>query len=411
MTSSDDFDDLHVACRDLYRMARSSFILPPMIRQAASPESGNPRYTYVMQYAGGLRFAAEFDRSYVENAELPLDRLPLRFVFETLEPGARLRDMERAALIRAFLLGVRMPISIRPLGAGVGIFLQLSETYFFDCGRVPLDLERDASSFYDRLASELLAKSEALFVDARDGLALWRSRVEQQFLNRPSPDGECYWPDADEPSGAPLDEAVTATAEPSPQDSGPAGQWLVQTFQPYALPVVLTVASSGRRFPRRAMQFAAIIATGLITTSVVQQLRADNITPKAESIVIAAPTPVNETDEPLVQQASLSSAGPEEVPKVDQPIAAEKAVSRPDAAPTADVYRTRIRAGVAAKISSVRHTEDKRQAPVQIRTAAHPRAGQGSNPIAALGKAMKSMTSNLTRNLQKFASALTPPQQ
>ena len=74
----------------------------------------------------------------MESADFPLDRLPLRFIFEGQNPGMEaikgVGELDRAALIRAFLLGAKAPIKVSPIASGYAIFLQLSETYFFDIG-------------------------------------------------------------------------------------------------------------------------------------------------------------------------------------------------------------------------------------------------------------------------------------
>jgi hypothetical protein len=409
MSSTDDSDDLGAACRDLYQLVGSNFMLPPMIRRAERSDAGNPRYCYTIGFAGGLRFIVEFDRAYVESADLPMDRLPLRFAFELLEPEARLRDGERAALIRAFLLGVRMPITVSRSSGGLAVSLQLSETYFFDCGEVALEAGVSHSLIRKRIASELFLKSEALFADPGEGYEFWRTRVEQQLLERPMPEADAFWPERDSEAPQPTAQIVsTPPVEEATQDAAFTVLLPAPSVAVAKLPVVLPVMSAGRHPSRRRAQVAGLLAAGIALAFAFRHASTDYTVDAKRAVANVTAAPVEkQATPPSTQQASLAAVESPVSSSVEQRGSAKEPGFTDDATPAPDA-RPKLNYPVAKKDNTARRPD--RRPSARTGALAHPRWTRPSNPIAAIGQVMKTMTTSLSRNLQKITYSLSPDQ-
>lgn len=408
MTSTDDSDDLGAACRDLYQLVGRNFILPPMIRRAERSDAGNPRYCYTIGFAGGLRFIVEFDRAYVEGADLPMDRLPLRFAFELLEPDALLQDGARAALIRAFLLGVRMPITVSRSGAGLAVSLQLSETYFFDCGEVALEAGVSHSAIRMRIASELFLKSEALFADPGEGYEFWRTRVEQQLLDRPTPEADVFWPEREaEAAETATPIFQTAPVEEATQDASSSVVPCAPTVPVANLPVVLPVMRARRHHSPRGRQIAGVVAAGIALALAMRHASPDDTIDTREAVAdVTAARVERQVAPPSTQQSPLAASEPAASNSVEQHASVKEMGRTDDATPSHDT-RPKLHY-VAAREDAARRL-DRRPA-ARAGALAHARAARSSNPIAAIGQVMKTMTTSLSRNLQKITYSLSPDQ-
>jgi len=190
------------ACRAIYKMAGEDFMLPPLIRDVETIAASSSRVYYIQTKSNRLQFVVEFNKSYVYKNKFPLMKLPLLFKCRLcgLIPGnleIDLDDAERAALIRAFLLGAKAPIVVEKnaLAERYKILLQLSSTFFIECGEL-VDEGRDLTSdvICARVGMSLYDKSKDFFGSRREGLAVWSARAGQELFGRPRPSAEFFWP-------------------------------------------------------------------------------------------------------------------------------------------------------------------------------------------------------------------------
>jgi hypothetical protein len=428
MVTEHDTSDIREACRGLYCRAEGDFILPPLLRRADGSDDSSFRHCFALNFAGGLRFIVEFDKAYVESADLPLDRLPLRFMLEEQNPGVGpiqgVGELERAALIRAFLLGAKAPIKVSPIPSGFAIFLQLSETYFFDIGRIASDVGVADPIFCDRISAELLSKSEALFASHDDGLEVWRTKVAQQLLGGPVPEADFLWPHG--PFSLPIVTDVspgwkTANSEELIHN----GVWpLLVTNEPSELPspslnlpTVVPVVPKRRSYPVRGALVASVVAAGLALAvvsysieSTIDDVNVATFPARAEPLLPQAPplepltqhAAVSDFDQPsrpagsAMASASLDHSESQELVRIDRAVVSE-IVSQPIA-----------RVPAAKKKYSAPRQEKMRQASARSGANSRPHAGRASNPIVVVGQIVRSMTSSVAKNLQKISYALDP---
>ena len=190
------------ACRALYNMAAEDFMLRPLIRHVAIIPASASQVYYIQTKTNRVKFVVEFDKTYVSETEFPLTRIPLLFksgicgqASENLE--VKLDDAEHAALIRAFLLGVKAPIVVEKsaLATRYKVIIQLSSTFFVDCGQL-IDEGADLTSnaICDQVGMCLYDKSKDFFQSPQEGLAVWSARAAQELFGTPKPSAESYWP-------------------------------------------------------------------------------------------------------------------------------------------------------------------------------------------------------------------------
>ncbi len=190
------------ACRALYKMAGEDFMLPPLIRHVETIAASSSRVYHIQTKTNRVKFGIEFDQTYVDKSTFPLMRLPLLFKSSicALASGnleVELDDAERAALIRAFLLGAKAPIVVEKsaLAARYKILLQLSSTFFVDCGELigeGSDLTSDV--ICGRVGMSVYDKSTDFFQSPQEGLAVWSARAAQELFGMPKPSAETFWP-------------------------------------------------------------------------------------------------------------------------------------------------------------------------------------------------------------------------
>jgi hypothetical protein len=190
------------ACRALYNMAGEDFMLRPLIRHVETIPASASQVYYIQTKTNRVKFVVEFDKTYVSESEFPLTRIPLLFKSgicsqssEDLE--VKLADAEHAALIRAFLLGVKAPIVVEKsaLATRYKVIIQLSSTFFVDCGELideGIDLTSDV--ICDHVGMSLYDKSKDFFESPAEGLAVWSARAAQELFGTPKPSAETYWP-------------------------------------------------------------------------------------------------------------------------------------------------------------------------------------------------------------------------
>jgi hypothetical protein len=194
--------EIFEACRALYKMAGEDFMLRPLIRHVEIIPASSSQVYYIQTKTNRVKFVVDFDKTYVDESTFPLMKLPLLFKASicgqstgTLE--VELDDTERTALIRAFLLGVKAPIVVEKSARAerYKVLLQLSSTFFVDCGEL-IDDDGDLTSdvICDRVGMTLYDKSKDFFQSPREGLAVWSARAAQELFGTPKPSAEAFWP-------------------------------------------------------------------------------------------------------------------------------------------------------------------------------------------------------------------------
>ena len=194
------------ACRALYEASAENFILPPLLRDVEKLSSGLGRAYVLPAMTKRIRFCIEFDRAFAEASMLPLPKIPLLFsggvlYLNTGESERELCGDDLFSLISAFLLGVKAPIAIEKdsVFPYYKILLQLSSTYFVECGELldqGADLTADVICHFVSLS--LYNKSKDFFRSSQEGLAIWSARAAQELFGVPRPSSEVLWPLADQ---------------------------------------------------------------------------------------------------------------------------------------------------------------------------------------------------------------------
>jgi|GEM_PF-2475054 hypothetical protein len=195
-------EELFDACRAIYRTAGDNFMLPPLIRDADSPEE-NPKHTYYsLTETECVRFIIELDEAYVGDNKFPLKKFPLRFRCELCDlefqkPPVELAEIETRALIRAFFLGVKLQIitAENKLTKNYNLRIQLSPTLFLECGELKdEDDELTPEGICNQVSLDLYSKSSDFFGSPQDGITVWRIRVAQELFGELKPASEVFWP-------------------------------------------------------------------------------------------------------------------------------------------------------------------------------------------------------------------------
>jgi len=196
-----DQDVLFKACRAIYEMAGSNFILPPLTRKAEMAGEQSKTIYHCRFGSWEFRFSASLDETYADRNARPNARLPIKFQVEASDTAGlgalELSGREQRELIRAFLLGAKAPISVEKLSreSGFRVSLQLASTFSVECGelmdaaggRVPKDI-------CDGVAHEIYERSKDFFEGAPEGLAVWSARAAQDLFGEARPAPESYWP-------------------------------------------------------------------------------------------------------------------------------------------------------------------------------------------------------------------------
>ncbi len=197
-----DRETLNEACRAIYNLAGETCILPPLTRDSELPgaQSSNV-YNF---RAGRLRvdFVVCLDETFVAGHALPYSRLPLKFHIEIFDESYKnnvveLGGHDKNELVRAFLLGVNIPISVDQThpDAPLRVSIQLSPTYSFECGQLSDSFDDcTAIDICNRVADAVYARSEDFFECQQDGIAVWRMHAGHQLFDEARPAAETYWP-------------------------------------------------------------------------------------------------------------------------------------------------------------------------------------------------------------------------
>ena len=197
---------LFTACRAIYDLAGANYVLPPLLRGAESPET-QPSYCYnCLVWKNELCFSVALDETYADRNALVHSRLPLKFHVELREaqfPNAavELSEAEEYALIRAFFLGVKLPIAATKTDeeSPYKLSVQLSSTFFVDCGELD-DECRDClpKVICDDVGRKIYARSNEFFAVRQQGIDVWSLRAAQGLFGEAKPPAEALWPDVPE---------------------------------------------------------------------------------------------------------------------------------------------------------------------------------------------------------------------
>jgi hypothetical protein len=197
-----DREDLSDVCRQIYLMAGNDFILPPLLRDVNALGQGTRHIYYGLTNNDCVRFIAELDKAYLNQSSFPLSRLPLTFKCELCdldfkETPVELSESESRELIRAFFLGAKTPINteLNPVTRGIKFSIQLSSSFFVDCGELSSENSRlTPEEICGWVSGCLYDKSKDFFGDAQDGVEVWTTRVMQELLGESKPLPETFWP-------------------------------------------------------------------------------------------------------------------------------------------------------------------------------------------------------------------------
>lgn len=197
---------LRAACRIVYDLASGDHMLPPLVRDARDL---TPPRRSLAAHVGALEtvVSVELDERRFDPAGDGLRNIPLRFAVSASErsSGATLQiaDDQRFELIRAFLLGARDLIAVEqpaddlPCKAAV----RVSERFVVPVvDAIDPGAGASAGEICDRLADSLYWRSTDFFATREVGLAVWKTRLEQELLGEPPASPDRLWPDPDWPS-------------------------------------------------------------------------------------------------------------------------------------------------------------------------------------------------------------------
>jgi hypothetical protein len=189
------------ACRTIYRVAQADFMLPPLIRDAATLEAKSGRTVCTATVAHSIRLEAELDWLYIGIAKFPLTRLPLRFKIELHDRTARnaleLTEAERRELMKAFLLGANAPILVERtrLTEIYKVYIQFSSTYFLECGNLSFEGRNvTCQTVCDEVGHCLYEATKEFFANSQDGVEAWSARAAQDLFGDPRPTSWSFWP-------------------------------------------------------------------------------------------------------------------------------------------------------------------------------------------------------------------------
>ena len=193
---------LFTACRAIYDLAGANYVLPPLIRDAGSPET-QPSYKYNCHLGENeLCFSVALDETYANRNALVHSRLPLKFHLELREAqfphdAIELSDADGYELIRAFFLGVKLPIVATKTGehAPYKLSVQLSSTFFVDCGELGEEC-RDwlPKLICDDVGQKIFARASEFFLSRQQGVAACSLRAAQSLFGEARPPAEALWP-------------------------------------------------------------------------------------------------------------------------------------------------------------------------------------------------------------------------
>jgi hypothetical protein len=446
MTAMLNREELFAACRALYNMAEGHLILPPLIRDAATLESSDSGSCYILTPIGRLQFVAKFDSSYARSASFPLDRLPVRFEIEFSHQGRpvtpNLGDLERKALIRAFLLGAKVPIIARKnrITPEYKIFLQISPTFFLECG----ELEEEGGdltlqSVCDKVSRELFARSQACFANLDDGLEVWSRRVAQELFGDPRPPAEFFWPhrlqyspgrvSSASSSGillpAPIPAMLSAPTRPPASAGNPRGSISSTAIVASKLRPVPGIRPRLLRFHFAVACFVAglaLVASQLAYTDFFARTMTGIASESPE--FLASTEPESIPSGPRTIKASAAAATQDMAPEGATPF--EEAHFRPESPqePDKGQHLSNYRKGhifKMAKITNQRHVEVANEHMSNFHEASHQSKAQGllrstttkragshqGSPLVVVGHVMGKITTGIASNVRRISYRLS----
>jgi hypothetical protein len=418
------------ACREIYLIAADDFMLPPLLRDVTDFQT-RARRTYYVPTSDDkcVSFSVELDTPWLDENGFPLTRLPLIFNCGIcdIEPERRatlpLDDAERRALVRAFFLGVKMPVNAELIAQTTRIQFsaQLSASFFVDCGELGKDdcaLEPEA--ICSRVSAALYEKSREFFDNPQEGLAVWGMRARQELLGDQPPAPEDLWPDVIE-TDAPRE--IVPAADMTPVET-------TQDIEPVRVPLAAVappVAPMSRVAPPPTIRETAIhwrlapLAAALVTLFAFAATERASFSPPAargpETRTITSaliperapnlPAALAPAPRPEPPPAAAQAAPPARPPKPDcdlplfaagpaQPLALQAARATPVPVPQKP-------ATVVAKADARPHAAPAPASKGKV--TRRPRSEP--NPIVQVGQAASRLLSGVFTNLRKLPTHLS----
>ena len=193
---------LFATCRAIYEMAGENYVLPPLIRDAGSLET-QPSYMYSCPVGKDeLHFLVALDEAYADRNALAYSRLPLKFQVELRDtklhnPAVEISGSEKYELIRAFLLGAKIPILAEKINEEpkYKLSIQISSRFFVDCRELSTEHGGCFSKVIcDNVGRKIYERSREFFADQQQGLAVWSLRAAQGLFGEAKPVPEAFWP-------------------------------------------------------------------------------------------------------------------------------------------------------------------------------------------------------------------------
>ena len=196
-----DQESLNSACRALYDRAGEDFTLPPRAEaDDAGAQPGHASAIHIYDCPAGdcdISFLVALDEARVgRDAAIPLE---FKAELRCAQDQTRVVEVDgriRFELIRAFLLGVKAPMFARRLEGALGyrLSIQLSSTFFVDCGDLDVAGVDAPGQVCDLVAEQVYSRTKDLFMGPAQGHAVWRQRAAQDLFGEAKPAADVFWP-------------------------------------------------------------------------------------------------------------------------------------------------------------------------------------------------------------------------
>jgi hypothetical protein len=353
------------------------------------------------------------------------------------KPSTELNQTEAKALIRAFFLGVKVQIiaNENKYTKKYNLRIQLSSTLFVDCGDLIDECdELTPEDICNQVSMDLYNKSSDFFDASQDGVTVWRVRVAQELFGELKPEPEVFWPPEAEMAARralmrdPLSAMPPAVANSNPTpaaspvrasapdllDAPRSPTRARQAFFPSGVAALLLVGLTGLMFGYAcwgafsASPSAQVTSARTASAGFSPQKDSGSIAPLGHALSLAALTPITPV------RFDDASEVFQELPCANRPVdETAPALSTDFAAPP----KTSESVSVAEARPGKKAESLKKKKFVALKTVAS-RAGQGgrslhggarkpADPLAIVGRAVKSFTARIALDLRRIPLRLS----